>query len=129
MHSDGIYLFAGDRPSNDGGVIPQTTTTGIKKVYPVNGKMVAVQVWGGTTSGTGSAVVNIETSVLGGSPLTLTEQEGNVWSVMFQFMLTLGVPITYEGAASGEIAWKYIRGNVVSLSGTGAYLYGALSIK
>lgn len=123
---DGVYLFSGKAPSN-GIVGENVVTTGVpelNKQYPINGTLVAVQVWGATTSGTGSAIIDIEVSALGDHAGGLS-----VWDTMFTFRLDLTTNVEKESFASGEIAWKYLRVNVKTLNGTGAYVNGALNIK
>lgn len=74
-----------------------------------------VQVSGKTTSGTGAATVNIEVS-----------NDGNNWLNLGTITLTIGTTETSDGFAF-DATWAYVRGNVTSISGTGASVSGYIS--
>ena len=64
------------------------------------------QLTGFTSAGAGACSVNVEVSNDGTNFITL----GNVG-------LTLGTSVTSDGFTS-DAPWRYVRGNVVSISGT-----------
>lgn len=66
------------------------------------------QAFGNTTSGAGSATVLVEAS-----------NDNTNWITIATITLTLGTAVTTDGASS-IAAWKYIRGRVSAISGTGA---------
>jgi hypothetical protein len=79
------------------------------------GKSNTVQVWGTTTSGSGSATIVIEATNDGTAP----------WVTLATITLTLGTTATGDGLVI-DADWETIRGNVTSLSGTGASVSAAL---
>lgn len=66
------------------------------------------QAVGSTSSGTGAATVTVEGS-----------NDGRNWILIGTISLTLGTAETTDGFASNA-AWEFVRGNVTSISGTGA---------
>lgn len=63
---------------------------------------------GSTTAGAGAAEVDVEGSL-----------DGSNWEVLNTITLTLGTTEIADGVAQ-DSAWKYVRGNLKSISGTGA---------
>lgn len=79
------------------------------------------QAYGTTSAGSGASVVRVEGS-----------QDNINWVSLGTISLTLGTTSTTDGFAT-ESGWKYIRGYVVSISGTNAsvnllcsYIYGGI---
>lgn len=68
------------------------------------------QAWGTTTAGAGAAVIRIEASNI---------DETNSFVPLGTISLTLGTTITTDGFAT-EAPWKFVRANVLSISGTNA---------
>lgn len=68
----------------------------------------AFQLVGTTTSGAGSATVAVEVSLDGVNFMT----QGTI-------TITLGTTAATDGFAS-DAPWRYVRGNVTAISGTGA---------
>lgn len=66
------------------------------------------QLDGTTSSGSGAATVNVEVS-----------NDGANFVRIGTISLTLGTASTNDGFQT-DAAWSYVRGNVVSISGTGA---------
>lgn len=66
------------------------------------------QAKGSTSSGPGAAVVLVQGS-----------NDNSTWETIATFTLTLGTVVTSDSFAS-DSKWRYIRGNVQSISGTGA---------
>jgi hypothetical protein len=66
------------------------------------------QATGTTTSGTGAVAVAVEVS-----------NDNTNWIAMGTISLTLGTTIATDGFVS-IASWTYVRGNVTSISGTGA---------
>lgn len=66
------------------------------------------QAFGSTTAGAGAAAINVEVS-----------NDNTNWIVSATINLTLGTTVTTDGVAKSE-NWKYVRGNVTAISGTGA---------
>lgn len=73
------------------------------------------QVFGNTTSGTGTAAVNLEVSI-----------DGTHWLVHGTVSLTLGTTDTTDGFAVLGL-WPYARANVTGLTGTGANVTAILN--
>ena len=66
------------------------------------------QAIGKTTSGSGAVAVAVEVS-----------NDNTNWIVMGTISLTLGTTLATDGFVS-IASWSYVRGNVTSISGTGA---------
>jgi hypothetical protein len=66
------------------------------------------QAYGTTSSGTGSATINVEGSL-----------NGSNWDVIGTITLTLGTSSTSDSFASDD-RYEQLRGNVTAISGTGA---------
>jgi len=79
--------------------------------FPVENNLFSVQVFGRTTSGAGAAQVKIwgSNSTTAGIP----------WIPVCTVDLTLGTTMIADGAVV-EFSWKFVRAELVSISGTGA---------
>jgi hypothetical protein len=91
-------------------LITDKITTGVvtDAVIQPLGNIRTFHLLGNTSAGAGASVVNIEVS-----------NDGTNWIILDAPSLTLGTAVTsdfYESSA----AWRYVRGNVVSISGTDA---------
>lgn len=76
-----------------------TAGAALQKTYQANGT---------TSSGTGSATINVEGTLNGAN-----------WDVIGTITLTLGTSSTSDSFASAD-RYTQIRGNVTNISGTGA---------
>ena len=88
-----------------------TTTTNSDAVEPFHTNR-TFEVYGTTSSGSGSAVVNWE----------VRNSENAAWSILATITVTLGTS-TASGGATSSAAWKFVRANVTTLSGTGAQVF------
>ena len=92
---------------------PETTgatATGAQTTIFKDSPYATFQAYGTTSAGSGTAVVSIQ-----GSNIDNT----NAFITLGTISLTLGTTITADGFTT-TAPWKYIRANVVSISGTGA---------
>jgi len=83
-----------------------TATNG--STFQMRRKEATFQAVGSTGSGAGAAVINIEFS-----------NDGTNWITGGTISLTLSTTAVDDGFAS-DAAWKYVRSDVDSISGTGA---------
>jgi len=84
------------------------TTTGAQTAYQLWGHVTTFHGFGNTTSGAGASVFSVEVS------------NDNVnWIIMGTFTLVLSTTVVVDGF-SAVVPWRYYRGNVDSISGTGA---------
>jgi hypothetical protein len=81
--------------------------------FPVENSLFSVQVFGRTTSGAGTAQVKIwgSNSTAAGVP----------WVPVCTIDLALGTTVAGDGAVV-EFSWKFVRAELVSISGTGAVI-------
>lgn len=93
-------------------ILAGATATGAGLVYQTQGKPSTFQAYGSTSSGAGSAIIQIQVS-------NDSSLNANTWLVLGTITLTLGTTITTDGFAS-IAPWQFIRANVTTLSGTGA---------
>jgi hypothetical protein len=84
------------------------TDTGAGAALEVSVSRRTFQLVGSTSAGAGAASVNIEVS-----------NDGTNWLALGNIALTLATTAASDGFTS-EASWTHIRGNVVSISGTGA---------
>lgn len=84
------------------------TATGAGSVFENSAERITLQADGRTTSGSGSAAVNVEVS----------NNRVN-WLTLGTITLTLSSTSSSDGFVA-YAPWKFIRGNVTSISGTGA---------
>jgi hypothetical protein len=92
---------------------PETTgatTTGAQTTVFKDSPFATFQAYGSTTAGAGACVVTIQGSNI---------DDTNAFITLGTITLTLGTTVTSDGFAT-TASWKYIRANVVSISGTGA---------
>jgi len=89
-------------------ILKNVTSTGAGSAFPLWGSKHSFQMFGTTSAGVGSAVVNVEVS-----------NNASNWEVAGTITLTLGTSSTSDGFAKNA-AWRWARGNVTTLSGTGA---------
>ena len=97
-------------------LINAATITGALGAIPVRGgarqargsTSRTFQAWGTTTAGSGAASILIQVS-----------NDGTRWLTLGTINLTLSTSETNDGFASAA-DWPYVRGNVNSISGTGA---------
>lgn len=87
-------------------ILTDATMTGVSAVYP--SAAYTVQALGNTTSGTGTASIDIQVS-----------NNGDNWLTLSTISLTLGTTVTTDGFAN-TAPWGYFRANVTTLTGTGA---------
>lgn len=92
-------------------ILDGATATGAGSTYEPMSKDRVFQATGLTSSGSGAASIDVEVSL-----------DGSNWDVMGTISLTLGTTSTSDSFAS-TTPWKYVRGNVTSISGTGATVY------
>jgi hypothetical protein len=87
-----------------------TAATSVAAGSACNGRNArkSYQASGTTTSGTGSASINVEGSL-----------DGSNWDVIGTITLTLGTSSTSDSFASDD-RYTLVRGNVTAISGTGA---------
>lgn len=89
-------------------LLSAVTSTGAGQSKPANGHRRTYHVSGTTSAGVGLAQVKVQVS-----------NDGSTWVDLGVFNLTLSTSAEIQRMASNE-AWKYHRGNVVSISGTNA---------
>lgn len=89
-------------------LLDQATTTGAGFSTASPAPHSAIQVYGTTTSGTGSATVNVEVRNAGGP-----------WMVAGTISLSLSTTATGDGFVM-DAGWHEVRANVTAISGTGA---------
>lgn len=92
---------------------PQTTgatATGAQTTIFKDSPYATFQAYGSTTAGSGAVVVSIQGSNV---------DDTDAFVTLATITLTLGTTITADGFAT-TAPWKYVRANVVSISGTGA---------
>lgn len=89
-------------------IVDAATSTGLGSSFQPWGKKRVFQVIGSVSSGSGSSDIDIEGSL-----------DGNNWVKLNTFNLTLSTTVVTEKYVTDE-PWKYIRGNVTAISGTGA---------
>jgi hypothetical protein len=75
------------------------------------GGIVIIEAYGTTTTGTGSAIIEIQVS-----------NNNSVWQTAGTINLNLGITQTSEKFAMDQswLGWLYVRAKLVSISGTGA---------
>lgn len=86
-----------------------TTGAGAARALRMDGKR-TFQALGATTAGAGAAAVLVQVS-----------NDGSNWITIGTITLTLATTESSDGFAS-DAKWRYVRGNVQSISGTGAYV-------
>lgn len=90
-------------------ILKNVTTTGAgASTEMIGGGRMTVEANGITTSGAGTGVVAIEVS-----------NNNLTWQTAGTITLTLGTVQTSDGFVM-DAPWLYVRGNVTSISGTGA---------
>jgi hypothetical protein len=89
-------------------ILKNVTSTGAGSSYHLWGSKHTFQLFGTTSAGSGSAIVNVEVS-----------NNNSNWEVAGTITLTLGTSSTSDGFAKNA-AWRWVRGNVTTLSGTNA---------
>jgi len=78
------------------------------------------QAYGETTAGAGAATIDVEVS-------NVKVPGDNDWKALATLSLTLGVTRTSSIVAKNE-GWRWVRGNVTAISGTGAKAYLAMGV-
>jgi hypothetical protein len=96
-------------------ILADATTTATSAVFKPQTHNRSYQVYGATSSGSGSATVVIEVSSIE-SPVNSTNVD---WITMGTVTLTLGTTRTSDGFVS-TAAWRNVRARVTAISGTGA---------
>lgn len=92
-------------------ILEKATATGAGGWVFKDAPLSSIQAFGSTSSGSGATVVSIEaTNNLKGS-----------YVVLGTISLTLGTSVVTDGFIV-QAPWKYIRGNVTSISGTGSFV-------
>lgn len=86
------------------------TTTGASSAFKPKSEKRTYQVIGATTSGAGSATVDIQVS-----------NDCTNYMVLATVTLTLSTSVATDGQAS-DAPWRCTRANVTAISGTGAYV-------
>lgn len=89
-------------------LLSAATSTGAGNSYEPFGKERSFQLTGSTSSGTGSATVDIEVS-----------NDGTNFLKLATMTLNLSTTVSQSGLLS-DAPWRYVRGNVTAISGTGA---------
>lgn len=93
-------------------LLDAATTTGAGGVIERAGGQSSIFGYGTTASGSGSATVAIEVS-----------NDATYWKTSGTLTLTLATTVTTDTNTDTHLidaAWKYVRANVLSISGTGA---------
>jgi len=85
-----------------------TGAGGSRELHNAGNANATFQADGTTSSGAGSATIDVEVS-----------NNGVNWDTMGTITLTLATTTSSDGFASNA-SWKYVRGNVTAISGTGA---------
>lgn len=94
-------------------LLDKVTATGPGEWKRVRGVPRTFQAQGKTTSGTGTAVIDIEVSNDGVNPLPLPLET-------FRLSLTANIASPGPAAFESDAQYDYVRGNVKTLTGTGA---------
>lgn len=94
-------------------LLDAVTATGAGDKIALVGAKQSFQAIGSTASGSGSAVVRVEVS---SKELPTSDSD---WLLAGTITLTLGTTATSDGFVI-DAAWKWARGKVSTLSGTGA---------
>lgn len=89
-------------------IMAAATSTGAQSSVEAFSKDRTYQIYGTTSAGSGAAVVKIQGS-----------NDDSNWLDLGQVSLTLSTTASNDGFASNT-AWRYIRANVSSISGTNA---------
>lgn len=90
-------------------LLTAATATGAGEAHqPLHASRRAFQLAGSTTSGIGSATAVVEVSLDGINYLTLGTMT-----------IALSITVSTDGFTS-DAPWRYVRGNVTAISGTGA---------
>lgn len=79
------------------------------------------QVIGETSSGSGSATIDLEVSNV---PSPISDED---WVLLKRFSLTLGTTQTGDSCVS-DTPWRHTRANLTAISGTGATVSGYVCI-
>ena len=89
------------------------TATGAGSKFALSGAKHSFQAIGNTSSGVGASVIRIEVS---SKELPTADSD---WLLAGTITLTLGTTATSDGFVI-DASWKWVRGNISSISGTGA---------
>lgn len=98
-------------------LLDSVTSTGTSEAHHVFGSEKTFHAWGATSSGSGAAVIQIEGS---------NDNNRVEWKTLGTFNLTLSTTSVNCGL-SNDKPWKFIRANVLSISGTDATVSVILS--
>lgn len=85
----------------------RTTTGALTAITPLGPKR-TFHGYGSTTAGSGASTIDVEVS-----------NDGTNWIVFDTLSLTLGTTVTSDSSVIVD-PWKYVRGNVKTISGTNA---------
>lgn len=96
------------RPVSTVALLTDATATGAGTSHEPWNEKRTFQGVGSTTSGSGAATIKVQAS-----------NDNANWIDLGTITLTLGVTATTDGFTS-DAPWRYIRGNVTAISGTGA---------
>lgn len=101
------------KPVRVDALVTDATTTGAKTTFELSknqGYVKTFTVLGSTGSGAGASVVIVEASLTGNT---------GEWETLGTVTLTLATAVS-SGSFTTQESFKYVRGNVSSISGTGA---------
>lgn len=89
-------------------LLTDKTTTGAGTAHDPSNCKRSYQGFGSTSSGAGSATIDVEVS-----------NDNTNWITQGTITLTLATTVSDDGFTT-DAPWKYVRGNVTAISGTGA---------
>lgn len=90
-------------------LLNQVTGTGAGVQFSPRGRQASFKAYGKTTAGAGAATVKVQFSL-----------DGSNWVDGATISLTLTNTGNVSDGLTTNTAWKYVRGNVTAISGTGA---------
>jgi len=93
-------------------ILTNKTTTGAGNKFTPRYVKRSFQAYGTTSSGSGSVSIKIEAS-------NIAIPDETDWIELGTIYLTLGTTRTTDGFTT-DAPWRHVRGNVTSISGTGA---------
>lgn len=106
-----LLLLPGLAPAQaigDADLLSAVTATGAGSGLQLTGVIRSFHAKGSTSAGAGAATIKVQGSI-----------DNTTWVDLGTITLTLATTATADGFVS-QAPWKYVRGNVTALSGTGA---------
>jgi hypothetical protein len=102
-------------------ILNGATATGTGNHHNPRSRNMTFLAKGSTTNGVGAVSVNIEAT-------NFDSPSSTDWVLLGTITLTLGTTVVNDGFIASA-AWKYIRANVTSISGTGASVSVSMGVE